>query len=734
MLNLLLALAVAAPSLPSEVGVLNGHVRGPDGAPITGARVTVVETRRTTLTDAEGRYTLTDLPNGSFRVTFAAVGFAPQLHAITLTDDPLTVDVVLKASLVELSDIQVTAGPSGTDPLSSPQPTSAVDGEELRRAQAPSLGDVVSSLVGVRALSTGNAIAKPVIRGLSSSRVLILDDGQRVESQGWGDEHAPNVETADAERVEVIRGPASVLYGSEALGGVVNVIQRPLPDAIGRASFVGGTLSAGFATNGTAPDGTLGLQGGAGAFGFRGSVTGRTSDDVSTPGGDLSNTGYDMLGGSVAGGLKGSWGSLSLGYTRRDETVRIHEDPAEDPGATPWQDISDQRWRLQSTLPIRQSHVDIDIGAERNDRKEYEAADVPASDVALGLQQWNYLGTLQWHHRPLGGFTGILGGQFRAEEVDISGEETLVPAHTADNAGIYLFEEKALGRFHLSVGARYDRRTLDVETNADLGVTAQTRKYDAVTGSLGLLYRVSGPVALVANVGRGFRAPSAFELFANGVHEGTVRYELGDSTLDTETSLNTDLALRVQTSQLAFEVGAFLNTIDNYIYSDPTGAVDPGSGFQVYQNTQGNARLAGAEAAVEWHPTAHWHLKSGVDYTHADNTTTDTPLPSIPPLRWTWEVRYEAPEGGVFGAPYLSLSGATNATQTRLDPDDIPTEGYSLATLGAGVMLFNASHPVSLDLQVKNLFDTEYRDFLSRYKGYADDPGRNLIVRMATTF
>jgi iron complex outermembrane receptor protein len=734
MLNLLLALLATPAALPPGEGVLNGHVRGPDGTAIVGARVTVVETRRTTLTDAEGRYVLTDLPNGSFRVTFAAVGFAPQLRAITLADDPLTVDVVLKASLVELSDIQVTAGPSGTDPLSSPQPTSAVDGEELRRAQAPSLGDVVSGLVGVRSFSTGNAVAKPVIRGLSSNRVLILDDGQRVESQGWGDEHAPNVETADAERVEVIRGPASVLYGSEALGGVVNVIQKPLPDAIGRPAVVTASLAAGFASNGSAPEGTAGVQGGTGPLGFRGSLTGRSSDDLSTPGGDLANSGYEMLGGALAAGLKGSWGSVSLGYTRRDETVRIHEDPAEDPGATPWQDISDERWRLQSTLPIRQSHLDIDIGAERNDRKEYEAEGVPASDVALGLLQWNYLGTAQWHHRPFGGFTGILGGQFRAEEIDISGEETLVPAHTANNAGIYLFEERELGRFHLSVGARYDWRTLDVASNADLGVTAQTRKYDAVTGSLGLLYRVSGPVALVANLGRGFRAPSAFELFANGVHEGTVRYERGDSTLDNETSLNTDLALRVQTSQVALEVGAFLNTIDNYIYSDPTGTTDPGSGFQIYQNTQGDARLYGAEAAVEWHPTARWHLKSGVDYTHADNTTTDTPLPSIPPFRWTWEVRYEAPAGGIVGAPYLSVSGETNATQTRLDPDDIPTEGYTLAALGAGVTLFNTSHPVSLDLQVKNLFDTEYRNFLSRYKGYADDPGRNLIVRMGTTF
>jgi len=734
MLNLLLALITTTAALPPGIGALNGHVRGPDGAPIVGARVTVVETRRTTLTDAEGRYTLTGLPNGSFRVTFAAVGFAPQVHTITLGDLPLTLDVQLKKSLVELADIQVTAGPSGTDPLSSPQPTSAVDGEDLRRAQAPSLGEVVSGLVGVRSFSTGNAIAKPVIRGLSSNRVLILDDGQRVESQGWGDEHAPNVETADAERVEVIRGPASVLYGSEALGGVVNVIQKPLPDAIGRAGFVDGTLSAGFASNGTAPEGTVGLQGGTGPFGFRGALTGRSSDDVATPGGDLSNSGYDMLGGSVAAGFKGSWGSVSAGYTRRDETIRIHEDPAEDPGATPWQDISDQRWRVQSTLPFGGSHLDLDVGVGRNDRKEYEAEADPAADYALGLLQWNVLGTAQWHHRPIGGFTGIVGAQYRGEDVEISGEESLVPAHTANNGAIHLFEERSFGPVHLSLGARYDWRTLDVAANTDLGVNAQVRTYDAVTGSVGLLYRLSGPVALVLNVGRGFRAPSAYELFANGVHEGTVRYEVGDSTLDNETSLNTDLALRVQTSRVALEVGGFLNTIDNFIYADPTGGTDPGSGLQIYQNTQGDAQLYGAEAAIEWHPTARWHLKSGVDYTHAQNTTTDAPLPSIPPLRWTYEVRYEAPDRSILGAPYVSVSGETNATQTRLDPDDIPTEGYTLAALGAGVTLFHAAHPVTFDLQVRNLFDTEYRNFLSRYKGYADDAGRNIIVRVNTAF
>jgi iron complex outermembrane recepter protein len=734
MLHTVLLLWGALVVSPPDVGGLAGQVRSADGTPIAGARVSVVEIRRTTLTDTEGRYTLTGLPNGAFRVTFAAVGYAPQLHAVVIGSDPTILDVSLKPSLIELPDIQVTAGPSGTDPLSSPQPTSVVGGEELRRSQAASLGEVIDGLVGVRSFSTGNGIAKPVIRGLTSNRVLILDDGQRVESQGWGDEHAPNVETADAERVEVIRGPASVLYGSEALGGVVNVIAKPLPDAIGRAGFLRGDLSGTFASNGSAPEGTLGLEGASGGVGFRGSFTGRTSDDVATPNGELFNSGYDMVAGTGSVGTRGTWGSLSATYSKRAESIQIHEDPAEDPTATPWQRILTDRLRVQSTLPLGGSHLDLDVGAERSYRREYEAEDAPEDDVALGLKQWNYLANAQWHHREISGFTGIIGAQFRAEDFTISGEEALIPANSADNLGVYAFEERAFGRLHLSAGLRYDRRTLDVSENVDLGVSAQNRDYTAVTGDLGLLVRLSEPVALVLNVGRGFRAPSAFDLFANGVHEGTIRFERGDSLLGNETSLNTDVALRVQSSQVAIEVGTFYNRISDFIFADPTGTTDSASGFQIYQTTQGDARLWGIEGALEWHPNSHWHLKTGADFTNGQNTTLDQPLPGIPPVRVTYEARYEGTTWHALDEPYVSLGGETNAEQTRRDPDDTATDGYSLAHLGAGAVLFSGRHPIRLDLQARNLFGQAYRGFLSRYKTYADDPGRNVIVRMSTAF
>src|SRR6266850_783936 len=193
---------------------------------------------------------------------------------VTTPGGDVTADVTMRESVVELTGIQVTASANATSALNSPQPVSVRAGEELRQSQSPNLGETLQGIAGVHSWSTGPGIGKPVIRGLSSNRVLVLDDGQRLETQQWGDEHSPNVETATAERIEVIRGPASVLYGSDALGGVVNVVQKDLPDATGVSGFVHGSASAAYGSASSLKDGSFDLEGGSGGLGFRGSVNG----------------------------------------------------------------------------------------------------------------------------------------------------------------------------------------------------------------------------------------------------------------------------------------------------------------------------------------------------------------------------------------------------------------------------------------------------------------------------
>ena len=711
---------------------LAGRVTNPAGTPLYLARVTVPEANRSTTTDLEGHYRVPDLPSGTYSVSFSAIGYAPQVHRVTLDEADVTLDVALRPSLVELPDLQVTAAPLATTSLTSPQPVSVLGGSDLEGSRSATLGETVSALPGVRSFSTGAGVGKPVIRGLTSNRVLVLADGERVESQQWGDEHGPQVEAADADRIEVIRGPASVLYGSDAIGGVINVVSPPLPDAQGREPFVSGRAVASYSTNSDQPDGTLAVEGASGRIGFRGSLTGRSAGDVATPAGELFNSGLWTVNGSGTLGYRGGWGSVSATYVRRDERVEIHEDPAEDPGATPFQRIGDDRLHLSGSVPVGASHLDVDLGAGRNRRSEFEEED--ASEVALGLLSHTWTADVRLHHAPVGGMAGIVGLSALRNSFEKFGEETLVPENAYNNLGVYAFEQAEVGRWSLSLGARYDYRRLSVEDDAALGVAAQRRTYHSVTGNLGALYRVTDPVALVMNLGRGYRAPTAYDLFANGVHEGTVRFERGDPTLENETSINGDLALRVQTSAVSAELGAFANYIDNFIFPDPTGEVDPESGFQVFDLTQGNARLTGFEAAVEYHAT-HWlHLRSTADYTRGHNRSTDTPLPFIPPFRVTYSVRLEGGDQGRFQHPYLSIGAESNARQSDVDPEDFAPDGYTLVNLGAGVTVPAGERTVAVDFQLRNALNEAYAGFLSRYKTYALDPGRSFVVRVTAVF
>jgi outer membrane receptor protein involved in Fe transport len=570
----------------------------------------------------------------------------------------------------------------------------------------------------------------------------VLDNGQRLETQQWGDEHGPQIEAAMADRIEVIRGPASVLYGSDALGGVINVIPTELPDAIGRSPFARGRLSGGFATGNQQPDGTLSLEGGAGGLGFRASATGRTSENVRTPTYELWNSGNRSATGSGELGYRGVWGSVAGRYTYRDERIELTD---EDPAATPFQRIADHRARVDLALPLSASRIEATLGYERNRRREFE--DAAATAVALGLTSTTYTGDLHVHHPVVGPFLGIAGLSVQHTGFDKFGEETLIPNTRADNVGLYAFEQTQRGRWDVSLGARYEYRRLRVDDDADIGVTAQTRHWHSVTGNLGILYRLAPPAALVLNLGRGFRAPSSFDLFSNGVHEGTIAFERGDPTLRTEKSLNTDLALRLLGRNVVAEVGVFVNAIQDYIFTVPTTETDPESGFEIFDVTQGNALLAGVEATLDVHVTRFLHVHTATDYVRGQNTTLNEPLPAMPPLRVSYSVRLEGAAGPLPEA-YFSVGAETNARQTRLGSAEAAffaqafagagyrSTGYSLANVAAGFAFPTPGWRLRLDIQLRNAFDTDYANFLSRLKTIAPDPGqgRSLVARVTADF
>ena len=745
----LLAVALASASVHGKVTDFHGN-------PLANVRVTVVEFSRLVLTDQEGNYALTGLPSSTLNVTFALLGFGPQARRIVLGADALTLNVTLNESLVELPPVQVTASPNASSALTSPQPVSVLSGPRLQADHTANLGETIDKIPGVSAWTTGAGIGKPVIRGLSASNVLILSNGQRTDTQQWADEHSPNIETSSAERIEVIKGPASVLYGSDAVGGVVNVIPPAIPDGIGIKGNVGGRILGAYGTNNTNPDGSLLLHGASGGLGFQAALVGRNADNIATPVGTLYNTGFSTVDGSIGAGYKGTWGALRATYTHRYETLQLMD---EDPSATPFQHVTDNRFNIGLVAPTGgASRVEANLGFDSNRRREFASAGDTEADVASGLQNSLWTSDVHYHNNPLGPFVGTLGVQGYHNGWDRFGTEKFLPPSRAFGIGVFGFEQADFGRFTLSLGLRYDFRQLNVD-EAEVGredrnriVPEQTRTYNSLTGNVGGLYHISESVAIVANAGRAFRAPNIFELFGYGVHEGVPQFVIGNDSLQNQTSWTTDLALRVQSGRVQLEAGGFYTPISNFIYSNPTAgrdtsSVDPGaSGLQEFVVTQGNALFYGFEVGADYHPT-HWlELGAGSDYTYAQNQVLDQPIPWIAPLRLRYSAKVTGGGGKWYRAPYVSVSGSTVTAKvaSRVDPNELEPGtpipgGYTLVNLGAGAQIAVGGQVISVDLDLLNAFNQQYVWFLNRYRNFVEDSrnlgmGRNFMLRLAWTF
>lgn len=642
-------------------------------------------------------------------------------------------DTTRADSARQLQVMQISATLTATRVLDAPQPVAVLSGADLRRAQGAAVGDLLEQLPGVRSLSMTTGIGKPVIRGLTHNRIVTLDNGQRTETQQWGHDHSPNVETANADQVEVIKGPASVLYGSDALGGVVNVIAPALPEARGQPGFVRGRLTTAYNTNVRGPDATLRLDAARGGLGVRLALTGRRTQDMRVPGGVLRNTENRTGHREAAIAWSGERGSMSLRHSERAERIEIFDDPVAEPGYTGYQRLSTSRSTFEGTRAFgARWRLQTQLGLERNFRREYDAADAP--EIALGLLINTATGFVHLHHDALGPFTSGTMGVFAMDSrFEKRGTETLIPDSRSRGLAVYALEHVERGRWRGTLGARWDVRDLAVQDDAVLGLSAQSQSHGAVTGSAGLTYRLSEGASLVGSVGRGFRAPAAPDLFANGFHEGTRAFLRGNPNLRVETSLNTDLGLRLEAARLSGEVSVYNNAIDDYIYLRPFGS--GGAAFDSLEVVQGNARLRGAEARFAWRAHQWLTLQGAGDIVHGTNTVLDVPLTFVPPPRLQFGARLErAGIGSALVRPWLSTTFEQNWRQTRVDPRDLAPPGYALWHLGAGGSLLAGSRVLIVDLSVRNLADTRFRSFMSRYKEFADGPGRAVVLRLTTEF
>lgn len=717
----------------ADGGTILGDVR--DGAlemPLQGVLVQLPALSRAVRTDSSGRFVLRAVPSGRWQVVFARIGYAPRIAIVSIARDSGAQVAVRLSNRLELAPVQVSAAAQATTPIEAPQAMAVLGEETLRLAQSTSLGETVARAPGMRVLTMSTGIGKPIIRGLSSQRVITLDNGQRVESQQWGTDHAPTMETQGAERIEIIKGPASVLYGSDAIGGVINVIARPLPEARDSERVVRWESVVGWGDNPRGHDMTLLVEGGSASTGWRAGFTQRGLGDMRTPAGLLRNSANRTDAIQLAGAVRGRAGVATLRATRRDESIRILENPAVDPTYTGHQHITSERVKLELRTGAPFGHLTGDFSYEGNVRLEYASSD--AQDVTLGLLARTGATTLQWHHEPVGRWVGLVGVSASAQQFRKRGLTTLIPDASASNIAIFAFEQARYGPLSLAIGGRWDDRRIAAADDAVLELESTSRRWSAVSGNFGATWNWNDRFALLASVARGFRSPWYHELFANGFHEGTRAHETGNPNLRVETSANVDAGFRMRLDDVTMDIGAFSNRVRNYVYMQPIGL--PGRRYDSLRVAQGDAWLRGAEIDLHVRAQSWLELEGGADLTIGDNRTTGEPLPAIPSMRSLWALRFSMPrrDMALRQPATIELREERHWQQTRLHANELATPAYTLHHVTGTLPFAVAGRDGTLDLMVRNVADVRFRSFLSRYKEFADGAGRSVQVRVTLEY
>lgn len=745
--------AVAQAQTPANARIEGRVVDAASGAPLAGVVVHVEDPRRHEVTHDDGEFHLTQLPPGRYTVTFERVGYASRAVEVSLAvGQRVSLDIEMAGAPVELEGLVVTATMGGRDSDDALRPTSVVSGRDLQRQMDATIAGTLEAEAGVAVASMGPAPARPVIRGLGGDRVLILEDGQRVgDVSASSPDHAVALDPIAAERIEVVRGPAALFYGSNAIGGVVNVITEEIPSTLpdrpqGSATLQGRSASEGLAAEAslTAPIGRVALTAG-GVY--------RTADDLRTPFGAAENTATSTIDGTLGGAWVNGWGHA--GATVRYFGSEYGIPPDSVSGHTDGVTVEMERMALRGQLHWTRAtgwfdHIELNGKATQLDHVELE--DGGAVGTELGLNTYAF--ELTGRHSGTGSFDrGAIGTRVQRSDYGADRGRGEVLSVDEWDVALYGLEELDAGRFQLQLGGRFDMSRREPVHGPDqiAGEPVTPREFSNVAGSASALYRALDWARVGVAVTRSFRTPSSDELYSEGPHLASYTFEIGNPDLEAETAHGLDVFVRLDRPSLRGEVAAFWNRIDEYVYPRNTGEVDPASLLFIYQATNTRADFRGAEAALRWSPVANVAVDGSVSYVRADNVDTDEPLPLIPPLQANLALRYERtgwftqlgwqaaaaqervparPELTEFSAGYCDETD--NADGCAPTPGEfLPTDGYSTFTVAAGVHWFTWGSLSSLTLSIENLGDQVYRNHLSRIKELLPEQGRsvNLVYR-----
>lgn len=701
----------------SSQNSLTGTIKTKNTNEPIAATVYFPQLEKGTVADFDGHYTVSNIPDGNYNVVFSSLGFASISKKVHFSGGKsLTQNMVMEESAVEMEAVIIST-PFHKLQSENVMKVERVSTADLNATGAVTLADGIQNIAGVNIISSGTGIGKPVIRGLSSNRVLTYAQGVRLENQQFGDEHGLGINGAGIESVEVIKGPASLLYGSDALGGVLYLN----PEKFALSGETHADLSTTYFSNtlGTATNVGVKTSGKKLKFLARGAFA-SFSDYKTGAAYYLTNSRFNEK--DLKAGLQYADGKFksTLRYNFNRSNVGIPEEVGEQTHSKrlelPFQEIDNHILSFDHTLFFNNSSLDAKIGYLYNDRREFEE-DPTVAALRLKLRTLNY--DVKYHLPEMGHFETIVGLQGMVQNNKNEAEEILIPDATTTDIGILATTHYHLKKVDFQAGIRFDSRNINSKAMGHASeedfIHALHANYNSFTAALGAKLDLTANFSARINLASGFRAPNLAELTSNGVHEGTNRYERGNINLNNEQNFQTDVALAYQNEHIEIFANGFFNAVNDYIYLSPTNEIIDNA--PVFDYLQSNASLYGGELGFHLHPhPLDWlHLESSFE-TVTGQLANDAYLPLIPANSLRNTLRVEIKDGPTRKSSSAFFTLENTFDQKNVSGFETPTGGYSLLSTGIESSFKIQKALLKIGLSGTNLTNKAYIAHLSRFK------------------
>jgi iron complex outermembrane receptor protein len=759
-------------------GVLGGKVTdSKTGKPVADATIYITDLKTGTASDKDGNFILKNIPEGNHLFEVSHIGYTTIIENIIITTDTKR-DFLIAEAVTENNAVVVTGVTGATQLKKVPFAVSVIKKQELFQIPSTNIIDALTKIPGVSALGTGPAISKPVIRGLGYNRVLTINDGVRQEGQQWGDEHGIEVDEASVNKIELLKGPASLIYGSDAMAGVVNIISNvPVP-----ANTIKANISSNYQSNNRLSSLNANIGGNKNGFNWNLYSSNRAAADYKNKyDGYVYNSKFKETNAGGYAGYNGNWGYSHLLVSSFDLKAGLVEGERDTDGSfikpvagggdtkatdadfksttpqIPHQRIRHFKIATDNSIKTGKGRLTFNIGFQRNQREEFGNIDDPEErELYFDLKTITY--AAQYHFAEKKGWKSSIGINGMQQSNSNKGEEQLIPDYSLFDFGTYIYTQKTFAKLTLSGGLRFDSRRIDAKDLLD-GSSVKgngfKKSFSNASGSVGMAWQAIDKLNIKLNAARGYRAPSLPELASNGAHEGSNRYEYGDNNLKNETSLQFDGGFDFNTEHVSVGLSSYYNSFNNFIFYSKLEAAGGGDSLidvngdflQAFKFGQRKAALAGFETRLDIHPHP-------IDWLHFENSFSfvsgkfaaaiegSKNIPFIPAPKLLSELRgnfnhLNKAIHDFYVLLQLDNTFAQNNIFTAYNTET-KTPGYTLLNFGIGANFVNKNKQPVLNVSagVQNITDVAYQNHLSRLKYNAENlaTGRTGVFNMGRNF